>query len=160
MSCDTYRDLIPLYILNELSETDAQQVKTHLAECGICAKEYEDYTSMLATMDKLEPSALTDSEKARMKQAITSRLSTPSPMNINRSSMTIRLILVAAAVIIFVGGYLIGYFAKQPDVINSAKRTDTTISQIEQIPASQLSSQRLTIRGLKLIAKGMPKTGS
>ena len=58
MNCDAIKTLIPLYLDNELSAKELEQVKNHLAGCPVCAQECQAQQSvwqLLGEYEEIQP---------------------------------------------------------------------------------------------------------
>ena len=58
MNCDECKNLISVFMDNELDEAQASAVRTHLAACSVCALVCEDFTSILDVCTTEAPSEL------------------------------------------------------------------------------------------------------
>lgn len=53
MTCDDHKDLMMSYLDNELSDEQRQQFEEHLAGCGECASELEEFKKLKAITDEV-----------------------------------------------------------------------------------------------------------
>ena len=53
MTCDDYKDLMMGYLDNELSDEQRQRFEEHLAGCGECASELEEFKKLKAITDEV-----------------------------------------------------------------------------------------------------------
>jgi hypothetical protein len=58
MKCEDCQELISVFLDNELENSQASDVRSHLAQCPPCAKVYEDFTSILDVCHSQPPSEL------------------------------------------------------------------------------------------------------
>jgi predicted anti-sigma-YlaC factor YlaD len=53
VTCDDYKDLMMGYLDNELSDEQRQRFEEHLAGCGECASELEEFKKLKAITDEV-----------------------------------------------------------------------------------------------------------
>lgn len=53
MKCDEISDKLSLYIDNELSSEEMQQVEDHLNSCENCQKNLDDYKKLISVLQSL-----------------------------------------------------------------------------------------------------------
>ncbi len=53
MTCNDYKDLLMGYLDNELSDEQRQRFEEHLAGCGECASELEEFKKLKAITDEV-----------------------------------------------------------------------------------------------------------
>jgi hypothetical protein len=55
MNCEDVRDLLYLFLTNELEEGESQQVCTHLLECGSCREAMAEHVKLSGALKRSIP---------------------------------------------------------------------------------------------------------
>lgn len=143
MNCDKAKELIELYILDDLPESDKELVENHLKECDDCRSIADDYTNIFEMLDKKHDATLSEVEKEKLKSSL--NLETKPVSSFNK-----RFLQIAAAIIIFFMGYFSSYLVNESFSQDLPKASTPEASYTK----ATINNYRFTAEGLKVIANG------
>lgn len=158
MKCHKYRDMIPLYAMSELDESQKAKLEKHFRECLSCREQLEEIKQAIGAFAAAESESLSEIEKLKMEREIYRSLAA----GIDEKSLTISgfnlakvLLRVAAVIIIFLFGFGVRHIIT---VDKEPKIPEYKISQgvyaLSDSNWSQVPGLRFSAEGFKLIAKG------
>ena len=156
MNCKKYINLLPLYATGDLDNAELDNVKAHLKLCENCREELKQ-VSEIASMLTSSPEGMTELEKLKLENDIYRKLAKEKVLtdSDNKSSITINLLRIAAALIIFFIGFSIKSIMTEPEA-NRVFDNQILLTSLEK-SGSQLSvfsGLRFSEAGFKLIASG------
>lgn len=81
MKCQKIKNLIPLYITNDLPQKKAVQIESHLKECPLCQEEYKKYKGSLSQTKKWIQSETLDWDETEWQNILKRAFSRKKPKN-------------------------------------------------------------------------------
>jgi anti-sigma factor RsiW len=131
MTCNSARELIPLYVGSDLSEERLTQVRDHLAQCGDCARELEKFESCRELVAELAVAPeLSKSDVNEMWSAIRQEIAVAPASKIVRFGPVLFAKLAAVIVI----GICVGYSAYGVASLFKAEPQKTPTAQVTSAP--------------------------
>lgn len=154
MPCDKFQEFMLDHILEELDSSDAMEFGKHIASCRACRMEYEQIQSAVEALKPGAEDALSLVEKLRLENTIyAARLRRLSGGRL-RNVWIQRLTATAAAVLIFLLGYSLKTMVPNGRSIHDAAPANEKIEARIDPKLVRQYGQRISSRGLLLIAKG------
>ena len=124
MNCNEIRELLSLYIDNNLDEEQMIEIEKHLLICAACKKEFEEFDILINTMKNLPEVKIPTQFDSRLRE----ELKKGREMNRKTSKKALYIRYSSIAAIFVIGIFSIAMY----NTINSGK-----LNTIEQLPPSQ-----------------------
>jgi hypothetical protein len=154
MSCDTFKELILDSVLEESDTYERSALKKHISTCSACRIEYEQIQSAVRSLKPDAGEGLSLVEKLRIENKIyAARLNRLSSRRSGNMWIK-RLTAIAAALFFFFLGYSIRTIAPNNRPIQDTASSEKNIEKRINLQLARLYGQRISPRGLLLIAKG------
>jgi hypothetical protein len=154
MSCDRFKELILDSILDESDTHDIIELQKHISICNACRIEYEQIQSAVKALRPDSGEALSLVEKLRLENKLyEARLNRLSGRRSGNPWLK-RLAAIAAAVFFFIFGYSIRTMVPDNRATRDMASTEKIIEARMNLQLSRIYGQRVSPRGLLLIAKG------
>lgn len=150
MNCSKYKELIPLLILNELSENEETETKSHLESCEECKKEMSEYQTLIEDLEVMSNTHQSDNDITAVKTAVYRSVLQSAVQPVQNYKITRYLLQAAAAIIIFISGYFASLYYTEAFLSESRLASLQSVSQL----TTSFKSYKHSKIGLKLIAKG------
>ena len=152
MKCNTYVDLIPLYLLDELADQEKSAVKQHLDNCSSCQTEYQEMLKTIEACSENQPENLSEVEQLRLQNSIYRSVlaNQTEPKKYSFPALTY-ITRTAAAILIFASGFVIASYNQTGDDGSQRRANYKTEMQLR---GRSLQGFARTSAGLKVIAKG------
>lgn len=150
MKCNHIIEILPLYLLDELTEAQKEKIETHLKDCQSCAEELAALQALFNTLEnqpgaKMSPIQKIELENRLLKQSLHKQV------NPSRTGYMKKAVLIAASIAIFFIGYTthkiyidygVMYYPLPQEHYNLPENFQPTFSQ------------KTSPQGLMVIAKG------
>lgn len=154
MSCDNFNELILDSILKDSDTHNKIELQKHIKTCNKCRLEYEQIQSAVKALSPDTSEGLTLVEKLQLENEIyEDRLRRLSGRNSGIVWFK-RLTAVAAALFFFFLGYSIRSVSPDNLPAQNMASDEKSIEKRMNLQLSRISGQRVSPRGLLLIAKG------
>ncbi|MBN1570231.1 MAG: hypothetical protein JXA73_20485 [Acidobacteria bacterium] len=154
MNCDKFKELILDSILEESDSPDSMELQKHIRTCSACRIEFEQIQSAVRTLKPGAGEELSLVEKLRIENKIyEARLKRLSGKRF-RNTWIKRLTAIAAAVFFFFLGYSIRTTLPGNRPIKDRASYKESIEERMNLQFARIYGQRISPRGLLLIAKG------
>lgn len=158
MNCKKYINLLPLYVTGDLDKAELDDVKAHLKLCENCREELKQVSEIASMLTSTESSGMTELEKLKLENEIYRKLAKEKILtdSENKSSITINLLRVAAALIIFFIGFSVKSIITEPKAVKDYNDAQVMLTSLEKTGNQRLVSSglRFSEAGFKLIANG------
>ncbi|KAA3632778.1 MAG: zf-HC2 domain-containing protein [Calditrichaeota bacterium] len=150
MNCKRFKELIPLYVLNELTGDEKSDVDNHLETCEECKIEITEYQEMINILSTKNESGVSKNELKEIKNSVYTSVLQSAVRAKPESNIVKNILQIAAAVIIFFAGYSVSsFYSASYQPINRF-----TINQSESELTESFKIYKNSKIGLKIIAKG------
>jgi hypothetical protein len=154
MSCDTFKELILDSVLEDSDTYERSELQKHISTCSACRIEYEQIQSAVRSLKPDAGEGLSLVEKLRIENKIyAARLNRLSGRRSGNMRIK-RLTAIAAALFFFFLGYSIRTMAPNNRPIQDTASSGKNIEKRINLQLARLYGQRISPRGLLLIAKG------
>jgi hypothetical protein len=154
MSCDKFKELIMDSVLEESHTHERSELQQHIRTCNACRIEYEQIQSAVQALKPDGGEGLSLVEKLQIEnklyEARLNRLSSRHSGNLWFK----RLAAIAAAIFFFFLGYSMKTAVKDNRPIQDMASSKEGIDERTNLEYARLYGQRISPRGLLLIAKG------
>ena len=157
MSCERFKEMILDSILDECDPIKNTELQKHILTCEDCRLEYEQMQSATGIMKTKSGEELTPVEKLELENIIyRARLRQFTSRNA-RVVFLKRLTAAAASLFLFFLGFSIRSFYPGDSGIEELTVADQRIEEFLGRSLPDLSGQRMSSRGLFMMAKGARK---
>jgi len=158
MNCKKYINLLPLYATGDLDNEELDDVKAHLKLCVNCREELKQVSEIASMLSSSESTGMTELEKLKLENDIYRKLTKEKIMTDSnkKSNITINLLRVAAALIIFFIGFSVKSIMTEPETQMVYDNAQVMLTSLERSSSQGLVSSglRFSEAGFKLIASG------
>ena len=155
MSCDKFREIMLEVILGDQNIDEHAGLLQHIKQCEDCRLEYDQLGTAVGTIKPLPDESLSPMEKLELENKIyKARLSKLSTGNINKHVFLKRIAAIAAAFLFFILGFSSRPFYQNRFDLKEMASTEKRIEDVIRRQIAGSSGQRVSPRGLLLIAKG------
>ncbi len=158
MNCKKYINMLPLYATGDLDKAELDNVKAHLDSCDKCRDEFKQLNELVSSLRTNSNTGLSDFEKLKLENNILRKLTKEKILNVpvQRSSISINLLRIAAAVILFFMGFSIKSIMTEPETKEEFNNAQVMLTSLERTEAQRSipSGMRFSEAGFKLIASG------
>ncbi len=108
MSCEQFKDMLPLFVSGDLEQSESEQLAKHLDVCSSCRTEFGRLSEIATMLSPTDADGLTDMEKLRLETEIYRQLAEkaggdhPPRKSLAVAKLSFR---VAAALLLLITGY-------------------------------------------------------
>lgn len=130
MNCEKYTELIEKYLSAEIKDTELEQLKDHIGECGSCRKKYEQ----LSGLEEIVKESFTSTTTAvQASETILSKLSTTQSgsariLSLNKYSAIAASVLVGIS---FLCGFILARFDDKVISIPPTAKVPMKVTKLE-----------------------------
>ena len=150
--------MLPLYATGDLDKSELEDVKAHLELCENCREELKQVSEITSILTSIKSTGMTELEKLKLENELYRKLAKEKILTDTnrRSSITINLLRVAAALIIFFIGFSVKSIMTEPEAVKDYNDAQVMLTSLEKTGNQRLVSSglRFSEAGFKLIASG------
>lgn len=132
-TCEKVKEMLSLYIDNELCDSEKNAIKTHLETCDECKGEYEFLHSIVSAANTMPMLSVSADLHAKIMQEATNQ---PVKKPARRSIWRITSAFAAAAAVVAISVISFGSLPGHPELTETPETVIQTPAQVEQTPTT------------------------
>ncbi len=159
MTCDKYKDILPLYALGEVDESQKQEIESHLESCPDCIGEVDKLSEIITGLNSSGDSELSEVERLRIENDTYKAILASRPVQNQKMGITNILLKTAAVITLIVIGFSVGKYL--PGTTPTSLPVRPMLAGIQTNTSGYIQSSisgRFTSKGIRQLVKGTSNT--